>query len=168
MAGRDTHEKRVLQELQRRYFDDPSSISPEELATLKAGNPEFWWKQLVDNGQPATQTPASHNIRCPLCGSGAVRVGPTFEVPPKKDDKGWRKIEEMVQSGKDMVARFSNCATVEEHQEMVEEALRLQAREKGAEAWNEEKQRRIAALGLSGDVSRSEPPSPSRITNEPS
>ncbi|KAG8693697.1 hypothetical protein FRC08_008961 [Ceratobasidium sp. 394] len=146
-----TPERRAFQEIVDRYFLDRSSVSAQELATLKAGSPEFWWTELIRNGQPDAQIPASHNIRCPSCGDHAVRVGSTFEVPSQKDEKSWLKIERMIQSGDDMVAKFSCCATVDAHKEMVEEALRLRAREKGAEAWSEEKQRRIAALGLLGE-----------------
>jgi hypothetical protein len=157
MSTRDSPEKRVFTAIQHRYFNDPSSVSAEELATLKAGDPEMWWTDLVRSGQPDAQVAATHNIRCPSCGDRAVRVGSTFEIPPQKDDKSWRNIERMIQSGEDMVARFSSCATVEEHKDMVEEALRLRARGQGAESWNEEKQRRIAALGLSEQCGKVEP-----------
>ncbi|KAG8699462.1 hypothetical protein FRC09_006614 [Ceratobasidium sp. 395] len=158
----------AFRELRARYFEDPGSISAEEFSTLKAQDPGLWWIELVRNGEPDAQVPASHNIRCPSCGDHAVRVGSTFRIPPQKDDKSWRKIERMIESGEDMAAKFSSCATVEMHKEMVEEAQRITGREKGAKSWNEEKWRRINALKLSGEETRAEPASPSGLTSESS
>lgn len=87
-------------------------------------------------------------LRCPSCGDAAVRVGGTFEVPKRKDERAWERIERMIECGDDMVARFQYCCTIEEGLEMSEEAARLRRKDERAEQWKEEKKRRLQALGL--------------------
>lgn len=132
--------------LQRRYSENLNFISTNGLAILKA-DPGMRWIDLVSSGQPDAQDPAVHNFRCPSCGNSAVRVGSTFEIPSRKDDKSWRDIERITGCGVDMAAAQPWCATVGEHKKRVDEALRLRARREHAESW-EEKRRRIAVLGL--------------------
>lgn len=119
-----------------------------ELDFLRNNDPESWWSEVIR--LPATYDPKGVNRkRCPGCGDGALLVGSNFRIPKKKDDTAWRKIEVMIENGEDMLASFSLCPTVNQHKEMVEEALRLK-KEAGASApWEEEKQRRIASMKAS-------------------
>jgi hypothetical protein len=71
--------------------------------------------------------PEINMLRCPSCGKGAERVSSNFRIPRKKNNKAWKVIEEMIERGEDMVAKFSFCATVEEHERMVEKAIELRS-----------------------------------------
>ena len=70
--------------------------------------------------------------RCPGCGEGATPVGSNFRVPKRRDEKGWRKVEVWIEEGRDLVATFVNCATVEQHEERVEKAIEMR-KERGVE-----------------------------------
>jgi len=61
----------------------------------------------------------------------------------------------MVERGDDMVARFEVCASVEQHEEMVDDALRLRASKQSLALWEIEKKSRIEALGLKWEPSSS-------------
>jgi len=86
--------------------------------------------------------------RCSGCGGATTRVGSNFWIPKKEGDKAWKEIEEMIESDVDMLARFSVCATVEKHDEMVDEALMWGESNKSLGLWEDEKRRRIEELGL--------------------
>ena len=121
------------------------SMNDWELEYLRMNDPESWWLELVQ--LPATYDPKGINRkRCPGCGGGAVLVGSNFRIPKKIDDMAWRKIEEMVENGEDMLAKFSPCPTVDQHKEMVDEAVRLLKRAATSSQWEEEKKLRIASV----------------------
>lgn len=129
--------------LRSRYLNDPSSLSVEEAEFVKAGDPYSHWVNIVTTPRAYRLGPGVC-LRCPSCGKDAVRVGSNFRIPPRKDDKAWRVIDDMTAAGKDMDASFSPCPTIEEHKEMVAEALRRRAQEEKANEWEEEKRKRIA------------------------
>ncbi|KAI0266056.1 hypothetical protein BC834DRAFT_969585 [Gloeopeniophorella convolvens] len=99
-------------------------------AAARARCPELWWRVL----EP----------RCPGCGGTGVAVGSTFRAPGARDDKGWARVERMLDEGE----KFSYCMTEEEEEELQLEVDRVVAHEAGKEAWAEEKRQRLENLGL--------------------
>lgn len=71
-----------------------------------------WLKVTVVNGDTGK--------RCPSCGGGAIRVGSNFRVPGRRDERGWKKVDRLVEEGVNLEARFSPCATFGMHRKMVE------------------------------------------------
>ena len=133
------------------HFGDVENVEKMEaweLEFLRNNDPESWWLEVIR--LPATYDPKGVNRkRCSGCGEGVWLVGSNFRIPKKKDNKAWRRIEDMVENGEDMLAKFSPCPTVVQHMEMVEEALRLRKRAAASAQWDEEKQRRIAGIKAS-------------------
>jgi hypothetical protein len=107
-----------------KFYNDPSSLSEEEYGFLKARSPEMWWREVIARPRVLGE-PGINMVRCPSCGKSAVRVGSNFRIPKKRDVKAWKIIEKMMERREDMVAKFSFCATVEEHERMVKRALEL-------------------------------------------
>lgn len=126
-SGRGSSELATFKRLQQKLWDDPASLPEEEFEFLKARDPELWWNEVIRMPR-ISGLPGINMLRCPGCGKGAKRVGSNFRIPKKRDEKGWKAIEEMVERGEDMVAKFSFCATIEEHERMVERASALRAR----------------------------------------
>lgn len=124
--------------LKLRYWNDPSSLSLEEVEYVKAGDPYSHWTKVVTTPR-AYQLGPGVCLRCPSCGKDAVRVGSNFRIPPRKDDKAWRLIDDMIATGEDMDASFSPCPTIEDHKKMVVEAMRRRARENTANEGGQEK-----------------------------
>ena len=125
------------------YFgDDRTEVKMEEaeMEYLRRTDPDTWWLQIIRSG--------ANLMRCPSCGDGVLRVGSNFRIPAQSDEKAWKETQAMIEAGEDMVSRFSTCTTVGQHKEMVDEAMRLQSLENNSVAWQEEKRRRIQALGL--------------------
>lgn len=89
----------------------------EELGRMREADPEAWWMDVVRIGPGRGER---HWKRCPSCGGQVVRVGSTFKIPARRDEKGWREVERMIEEGVDMVARFSYCMTFEEHDRAME------------------------------------------------
>lgn len=129
--------------LRSRYWNDPSSLSVEEVECVKAGDPYLHWINIVTTPRVYKLGPGVC-LRCPSCGKDAVRVGSNFRIPPRKDNKAWRLIDDIIAAGEDMDALFSPCPTIEEHKEIVVEALRRRAQEDKANEWAQEKRKRIA------------------------
>lgn len=122
-------------------------LTPVELQWLRSNDPNMWWIEI--NRNPLTNWEAdAHAKRCPGCGKEGLKVGSNFRIPAKKDEKAWKRIEEMIENGNDLVAKFSVCATSEIHEDMVDEALRLLGSADTIVSWEEEKKNRIEALGL--------------------
>ncbi len=144
-------EKAVLAEIQEKKFKDPKSLTEGEHNFLRENDPQEWW-ELVVSGRGWNGEPLEHQIRCPSCGKLAVRVGSKFEIPGKTDEKSWKEIESLISAGEDMVARFSGCATIEEHEEMVKEAERLKRQEVSRDEWEQEKSRRIEQVRVRGEA----------------
>jgi len=127
--------------------ENEEDIKEWELDFLKKNDPESWWLEFIL--LPAGYNPKGVNHkRCSGCGDEALLVGPNFRIPARKDNKAWRKVEVMVETGEDMLAKFSPCPTVNQHKEMVEEAIRLRRRAQATVQWAEEKKARIAAGNL--------------------
>ncbi|KAG9232616.1 hypothetical protein BJ875DRAFT_466270 [Amylocarpus encephaloides] len=149
--NRNSDETREFRALQKRYYDDPSALSVEEIETVKSNDPHSWWIRLTTTprgwADESSNGPA-RSLRCPSCGDDTVPVGSNFRIPSKADIRSWREVENMIADGKDMVASFSSCATVQQQKEMVDEAARLRRQEHGADEWAAEKQRRIAAVAV--------------------
>ena len=124
--------------------EDPNE---EEMQMLKRYYPDLWWSRVITIPRYGVGV-EEHLVRCPNCAESAVRVGSNFRIPKKKDEKGWREVEAIIERGDDMVAKFSVCSTVEVHEEMVEEAQMRLAKGKTERPWLEEKRRRIEALRL--------------------
>ncbi|EAW11921.1 uncharacterized protein ACLA_006790 [Aspergillus clavatus NRRL 1] len=106
-------------DLREKASVDGRGLTCEEAEELRSMDADVWWTRLITIGNRAE----SHEKRCPSCGRGVVRVGSTFRIPGKRDEKGWRRVERWTAEGTDMVARFSYCATVQEHAKMVERAV---------------------------------------------
>lgn len=135
----------------KQYGDPISDVENEEemedwkLDFLRINDPDSWWLEVIR--LPTTYDSVGVNRkRCPGCGDGALLVGPNFRIPKKKDTKAWRKIESMIESGEDMLAKFSPCPTSDQHKEMVVEAIRLFKRASVSAQWEEEKKCRIAEV----------------------
>jgi hypothetical protein len=139
--------KAVLAEIQEKKFKDPRSLTEKEREYLRENDPQEWWELLV-RGRSWNGKPLEHQIRCPSCGKTAVRVGSKFEIAGKNGEKAWKEIEGLIAAGEDMVAKFSGCATIQEHQEMVEE---VQRQEESRAEWELEKARRIRGAVIRGE-----------------
>ena len=100
-------------------------MSEEETEELFSMEPEAWSNYIVQIGG---YCPEQHWKRCPGCGGDVIRVGSNFRIPGKRNDKGWREVKKMIRDGVDMVARFSHCATFEDHKKMEEQLRRDQAK----------------------------------------
>jgi len=122
-------------------------LNEEEMQRLKRYEPDLWWRRVITIPRYGVGV-EEHLVRCPSCGEGAMRVGSNFRIPKKTDEKGWKEVEEMIEKGEDMVAKFSVCSTIEVHEEMAEEAQMRLAKKRTERPWLEEKRRRIGALGL--------------------
>jgi hypothetical protein len=127
-------------------------LTDEEREWLKAHDPDMWWVDITETPWNAWMV-VKNRKRCPGCGGATTSVGSNFRIPKRKDEKAWANIEEMIERGDDMIAKFSVCATVEMHEEMVDEAKRLRGSRDTLESWEVEKRRRIHEFGL-----RSGPP----------
>ncbi|KAH6663717.1 hypothetical protein B0J14DRAFT_608939 [Halenospora varia] len=123
---RNSEETLKFKNLWERLIRDSTSLTEEELAYVKEREPEEWWTEIAATPQVYRED-AGHLMRCPSCGKGALAVGSNFRIPAKKDERGWKKVEKMIEDGEDMVAKFSPCATFEEHEKMVERARELRA-----------------------------------------
>jgi hypothetical protein len=123
-------------------------MAAEDIDVLRRYDPELWWVDVVR--LPRCYDEVGVNMkRCPGCGGDVMRVGGQFRIPGKRDEKGWRVIEEWIERGVDLVAEFEACLSVEEHEEMVDEVLRVAGNKEAREGWDVEKRRRMMALGLS-------------------
>jgi hypothetical protein len=147
-ANWKSEKKREIDALRKRYQEDEENgLTEEEKGRLKTYEPYLWWRRVITIPR-YYELSEKHLVRCPSCGEGAMRVGSTLRIPKKTDEKGWKDIEEMIERGYDMVAKFSVCSTFEVHEEMVEEAQMRKAKKETEGSWLEEKKRRIEALGL--------------------
>ncbi|KAH8103855.1 hypothetical protein BXZ70DRAFT_668209 [Cristinia sonorae] len=81
--------------------------------------------------------------RCPGCGEEGCEVGEMFEVPARKDEKGWARVRRSLLERSGGLGFYM---TKEREAEMRMEGQRLWKREVDAEAWAVEKQRRIDTL----------------------
>ncbi|CZR65541.1 uncharacterized protein PAC_15441 [Phialocephala subalpina] len=126
-SNRGSDELATLIRLQQKQWDNPASISEEEFEFLKARDPQLWWTEITRMPR-ISGVPEINMVRCPGCGKGVKRVGSNFRVPRKRDQTAWKAIEEMIERGEDMVAKFSFCATVEEHERMVKIAIELRSK----------------------------------------
>lgn len=122
-------------------------LTDEEMKWLKKHDPEMWWLN-INSTSLAWWKSEVHAKRCPSCGNAVLRVGSNFRIPAKKDDKAWKLVEGMIMEDVDLVAKFSVCATFEKHEDMIDEASRINSGTATIGSWEEEKQRRIKALGL--------------------
>jgi len=119
-------------------------LTRDELKELAALEPELWWEKIVGHGN-------DHAKRCPNCGQKGIRVGSTFRVPARSDEKAWKTLHEMVDRGEDMNAKFEFCATVDQYNEMTREANRIRSLKIHQDGWEDEKRRRLCALGIIPD-----------------
>jgi hypothetical protein len=142
-------EDEPLEELLMRHISHPERVSADELEDLRRLRPSDWWVQLSGYRLRDGEFVYEHRTRCPSCGEAPTRVGSTFRIPPKKDNKAWKAIQDMIASGTDMVAKFEVCPTDQDFQEMLKDAERVKNMVVHAEEWKKEKQRRLQALGLS-------------------
>jgi hypothetical protein len=122
-------------------------LTEEEGAFLKKYDPEMWWTEILRISMTGSMSERIGK-RCPGCAGVVVRVGSNFRIPKRTDEKAWKEIEGCIESEVDMVAKFSVCATVEKHNEMVDEALMWRESKQNLLRWEEEKRRRIEELGL--------------------
>lgn len=111
----------VIPHLPLRNDEGWGDLSTEERREFALLEPEVWRVRVV-----GTQN-GPHSKRCPSCAGEVLRVGSTFRIPGKRDEKGWREVERMVEEGVDMVARFSYCWTREAHAKALEELKEVEA-----------------------------------------
>jgi hypothetical protein len=126
-SNRKSVELATFKRLKEKFWQNKASLLEDELEFLMARDPSLWWKEFITTRGRSDQG-LQHLIRCPSCGKGAVRVGSNFRVPKRKDEKSWKKIERKIEEGEDLLAKFSFCATIGEHEKMVEKALELRCK----------------------------------------
>lgn len=123
--------RKELDDLWDRYGADMKSLTAGELVLLRRYNAEAQWISLDE-------------LHCPGCGSAGQPVGGQFKAPKTKDEKGWEEVQCALENGE----AFLYCMTVSEETELIEEAQRQRVKAERKTAWEEEKWRRIHALGL--------------------
>ena len=141
----DQKEREVLL---MKHLSHPEDVTADELEKLERTWPTEWWVEVSGYQLREGKLIYEHHTRCPSCGETPTKVGSTFRIPPKKDNRAWKEIQDIIASGADMVAKFEFCPTEEDFQEMLKDAERVKNMEKHAGEWKEEKQRRLQALGL--------------------
>ncbi|KAF4541333.1 DNA-directed rna polymerase [Lasiodiplodia theobromae] len=111
----------VVPHLPLRNDEGWGDLSVEEREEFALLEPEVWRVRVVgtQNGE--------HLKRCPSCAGEVLRVGSTFRIPGKRDEKGWKEVERMIGEGVDMVARFSYCWTQEAYAKALEELKEVEA-----------------------------------------
>lgn len=114
--------------------------------------PGWWYTPTPANGLKETDpvacwTPLG-NSRCPRCAADGILVGGKFQAPKQDDEKGWRRVEVLLEQGE----TFTYCMSREEEEEIMQDAKLEMKRVEGRESWQIEKQRRIEALRYMGKV----------------
>jgi hypothetical protein len=92
-----------------------------EMDLLWKYKPEVWWHDHVSH------FPRRLSVGCPSCGDAAVSVGSTFKTPRKKFEKGWCHVNAWIEADEDMVAKSSCCATMEQHEKLMKNALNVRS-----------------------------------------
>ena len=134
----------------RRVFK-PSMVEGNEYAAWDSENrPGWWYTPTHANGFKETDpvacwTPLG-NSRCPRCAADGIPVGGKFQAPKQDDEKGWRRVEALVEQGE----TFTYCMSREEEEGIMQDAKLEMKRVEGRESWKIEKQRRIEALRYMG------------------
>ena len=128
---KDDERARELRDREYKYdWEGEGAFTKEELVELRKVSPNAHWRDMY------------RGVKCPQCGQKGVAAGGTFRPYARDDDKGWKKIREMLEAGEN----FCYCMTEKEQNEVIREGKRLKERVKDRDTWMEEKKRRIREL----------------------
>ena len=130
---RDDERVRELRDREYKYYCEGEELfTKEELVELRKVLLYAYWRDMSQGG----------SVR-----SVGRREG-TFRPCAQDDDKGWKRIKEMLEDEE----KFSYCMTMEELVEVIKEGRRLREWVEDRDIWTEEKNRQIRELKEVGEM----------------